>query len=258
MPGPLVLAGIGAGVGALSNLFSSNKPQETRQSLDPESQAYIRNMRNMASMFAGRSMPQLDPTFLAALERMGGYGQAGLQGVQAMTDPTAAAQFMNPFMSAMNPVFDRMRASAVNQFNKNATAAGAFGARRNLGQGQAMADINQAQGQFSYQGFNDAMTRALSLASMGMGANQWLGQAGQYMTDRQRNWDLGSLGMLQSGYGTPLYTTNTQPNDKPNMFQSMLGGAMTGLSFAGGPTGMTARGMRFGVDSLPGYGSDMG
>jgi hypothetical protein len=149
---------------------------------------------------------------------------------------------MNPFMGAMNPIFDRMRSASVNQFNKNATGQGAFGARRNLGAGAAMADVNQAQAQFSYQGFNDAMARAMSLASMGMGANQWLGAQGQYLTDRPRNYDMGSLQMLQQGYGTPLYTTNTQPNDKGDFFSNVLGGAMTGMSFAGGPRapGMSA------------------
>lgn len=231
MVAPLVLAGVGAGFGALKSIFGSNKPQQTTQSIDPESQDYIRNMRANAMSFAGRPMPQLDPTFLAALASMGGYSQAGQTGLNAMTDPNAAQTFMNPFTSAMNPVFDRMRAASMNMFNKNATAAGAFGARRNLGQGAALNDVNQAQAQFSYQGFNDAMARAMALANMGMGANQWLGSAGQYMTDRQRNYDMGSLGMLQQGYGTPLSTTNTQPNDKGDLFSNMLGGAMTFASF---------------------------
>lgn len=248
MVAPLVAAGIGAGVGALKSIFGSNKPQETRQSIDPESQDYIRHMRAMSQMFAGRQMPGMDPAFLAAMDRMGGYASAGQTGLNAMTDPTAAQSFMNPFMASMNPVFDRMRAASVNQFNRNATGQGAFGARRNLGAGAAMADVNQAQAQFSYQGFNDAMARAMQLASMGMGANQWMGAQGQYLTDRQRNYDMGSLGMLQQGYGTPLYTTNTTPSDKGDFFSNILGGAATGLSFAGGPPGMSAGAGRFGVD----------
>lgn len=243
MVAPLVLAGIGAGVGALKSAFGSNKPQVTTQSIDPESQDYIRRMRSMATMFANRGMPMMDPAFLAAMDRMGGYASAGQTGLNAMTDPTVAQKFMNPFMDAMNPVFERMRAASVNQFNKNATAQGAYGARRDLGMGQAMADVNQAQAQFSYQGFNDAMSRALALANMGMGANQWLGSAGQYMTDRQRNYDIGSLGMLQQGYGTPLYTSNSTPNDKGDLFSNMLGGAMTFASFGkGGAAAKTGTG----------------
>jgi len=245
------MAGIGAGFGALKSIFGSNKPQETRQSIDPESQDYIRNMRAMSQMYAGRPMPGLDPSFLAALQGMGGYAQAGQTGLNAMTDPTQAALFMNPFNAAMNPMFDRMRASSMNMFNKNATAQNAFGARRNLGQGAALADVNQQQGAFNYQGFNDAMARAMQLANMGMGANQWLGQAGQYQTERQRNYDMGSLGMLQQGYGTPLYTTNQTPNDKGDLFSNMLGGAMTFASFGGGRPGATAPAVR-GPYDVPG------
>jgi hypothetical protein len=233
MVAPLVLGGIGAGVGLLNNLFGSHKPQVTRSNeLDPASRDYILGMRSRAMGFADRPMSALDPAFLQALSGMQGYANAGQMGVNAMTDPAAAAKFMNPYFASMLPQFDQMRMASLNNLNKTATAAGAFGARRGLAQGNALRDVNNAQSQFAYTGFNDAMARAMQLAGFGMGANQWLGTAGQYMTDRQRNYDIGSLGLIQGGYGSPLYTSTTTPNDKGNPFQAALGGFATGMSFA--------------------------
>lgn len=225
----MLLPAIGAGIGLLSNIFGSKKPQQTNTGLDPESAEYLRSQRGLAMNWANRSMPELDPAFMAALNGMRGYSDAGAMGMRAQYDPSAASQFMNPFMANMNPVFDRMRSASVNELNKRATAAGAFGARRGLAQGAAMRGVNDTQAQFNYQGFNDAMSRAMQLASMGMGANTWLGDAGRYMTDRQRNWDIGSMGILNMGMG-PTGSTTTIPNES-NMFESILGGAMTGASF---------------------------
>jgi len=233
MIAPLVMGGIMAGAGLLNNIFSSKKPQVTRQGeLDPQSQAYILAQRERATGYANQPMPGLDPAFLQALRGVQDYGAAGKMGLDAQTDPAMAARFMNPGAMAMNPVFDRQRASATNDYNKAATQSGVFGARRGLGPN--LNSINDAQAQMQYRGFNDAMSRAMQLAGMGMGANQWMGNVGQYMTDRQRNYDQGSLNMIQQGYGGPLYTQSTSPNDKGNPFQAALGGFATGMSFGGG------------------------
>lgn len=237
MVAPLIMAGVGAGIGALGHLFGA-KPRApvTTTGLDPASQAYVDHMRTMSQGWANRSMPGMDPSFLAAMQGMRGYADAGQQGANAMTDPTAAMKFMNPFMANMNPFFDQMRGNSLNQLHQTATAQGAFGSNRlGLAEGQALNDVNNSQAQFQYGGFNDAMSRAMELAHMGMGANTWLGQQGQYLTDRQRNWDIGSQGILNAGLGpTGTVTTGPQPQ-QGNLFQSMLGGAMSGLSFGGAP-----------------------
>lgn len=238
MVAPLIMAGVGAGIGALGHLFSGKpKAPVTTTGLDPASQAYVNQTRGMSQFWANRPMPGMDPSFLAAMQGMHGYADAGQQGVDAMTDPTAAMKFMNPFMANMNPFFDQMRGNSLNQLHQSATAQGAFGSNRlGLAEGQALNDVNNSQAQFQYGGFNDAMSRAMELAHMGMGANTWLGQQGQYLTDRQRNWDIGSQGLLNGGLG-PTGTVTTGPTpQKGSLGQSMLGGAMAGLSFGKSPT----------------------
>lgn len=230
-------AGIGAGVGALGYLFGGNKPQTTTTGMGTEDQSYLRHQREFAQTRAAQPMGALDPNFLAAMQHYMATSQAGQLGMQAQTDPNAANQFMNPFMAAMNPEFDRMRQGSINAVNQANTASGAFGGNRaGLAQGQAMKDVNASQAQFNYSGFNDAMSRAMQLASMGMGADSALAQGGQYMTERQRMYDQGSMGLLNQGFGQPMTTTSTTPNQR-NLFQSLLGGAMTGASFSGGSQG---------------------
>lgn len=237
MVAPLVMAGIGAGVGALGHWLGP-KPQAPTETtmLDPASQAYVNNMRGNAQMWANRPMGDMDPSFLAAMHGMQGYADAGQMGVNAMTDPTAAMKFMNPFFGAMNPFFDQQRAQSLNQLRSTATAQGAFGNNRlGFAEGAAMNGINNTQAQFSYQGFQDAQQRALDLAHMGMGAHQWLGQQGQYLSDRQRNYDIGSLGMLRNGLG-PTGSVWTGPKPQQHSLgQDIFGGAMAGLSMGGGP-----------------------
>src|SRR2546430_5429617 len=199
----LETAAIGAGIGAIGHFLTPKpKPPVSTTMLDPASQEYVNNQRSMGQMWANRPMPGMDPSFLAAMQGMQGYANAGQQGVNAMTDPTAAMRFMNPFFASMNPIFDQQRAQSLMQLRSRATAQGAFGNNRlGLAEGAAMNGVNNSQAQFSYQGFQDAQNRAMDLAHMGMGANQWLGGPGQYLTDRQRNYDIGSMGLLNRGAG---------------------------------------------------------
>lgn len=230
---PLIMGGIGAGVGLLNNLMGGNKPQVSTSGIDSSSRDYIMAMRARAQQMAGQGMPALDPSFLAAMHGMQGYADAGAMGTQAMTDPTMAAKFMNPFMANMNPIFDQMRSESLNTLNKNATSAGAFGARRDLAQGNALRDVNNQQSQFSYQGFNDAMQRAMQLATNGMQANASMGEMGKYVSDRPMAYNQGIMQLLNQGYGGPISTTETKPTSQ-NPFQAALGGFMTGASFGGG------------------------
>lgn len=247
MVAPLVLAGAGAALGGLSSLFGSNKPQETTQSLDPESQNYIRAMRGMAQNFAGQRMGPMDPAFLQALSQIQGFGGMGLDAMRAMGDPSQMMSQMNPYLAAMNPMYDQMRAATSNDYNKRIAGAQAFGARRFLG--PDFSQVNNLQSSNAMNAFESLRSNLLARAGLGFSASQAAGGMGQYLSERQRNWDMGSLQMLQSSYGQPLYTKSSTPTEKPGLFQSMLGGAMTGLSFAGGPKAAPAAAASF----LPGY-----
>ncbi len=232
--GPLVGIGIGAGMGLLNGLFGSKKPQTTSTYIDPESQDYLRQQRAIAMRMGGMSMPNLDPNILAAIQMMQNYGNAGQLGLSAVTgDAGAGAKFMNPYMEAMNPIFDRMRANSLMQVNQSLTrpGGGAFAGNNRVGlaQGNAFRNVNDTQTQFNYQGFQDAMARAMQLASGMPAASDWLKNTGFDLTNRQRNWDIGSMGLMNAGFGMPFGQTASTPNNT-NLFESILGGAMTGAS----------------------------
>jgi hypothetical protein len=231
--------GIGAGMGLLSGAFGSKKPQMTTTSIDPESQNYLRNQRGFAQLMAGRQMPGLDPNVMAAIQMMQQYGDAGKLGLSAVTgDQGAAGKFMNPYFEAMNPMFDRMRAENLNAVNQQATrpGGGAFAGNNRVGlaQGNAFRNVDESQSQFNYSGFQDAMSRAMQLASGMPAVSDWMKNTGFDLTNRQRNWDVGSMGLMNAGFGQPFSQTTTVPNDRGNIFQQMLGGAMAGASFGGG------------------------
>src|SRR6266496_605991 len=102
---PLPLMAVGAGVGLLNGLFGGNKPQTTSTYIDPESQHYLGQQRSAAMQMGRMRMPDLDPNVLAAIQAMQGYSAAGQQGLDAVTGvPGAQNRFMNPYMTAMNPV----------------------------------------------------------------------------------------------------------------------------------------------------------
>lgn len=230
MPGPLVMAGLGMGASALGRLLGGRpKPQVTTTSVDPYSQAYFRNAGDTAMGFAGRPMTPTDPAFLQALQQLQGYGTSGMDALHSLE---TGEGLMNPYMNAMNPYWDRMRAGSINAFNKTATAAGAFGARRSLGQAAAMQGVNDAQGAAYGQEWNNSRNALLERARMGMGANQMAGQFGQWLTGRPMEYQQGVMDLLRKGYFQPLSTTTQgPPPQQGSWFDTLAGGAMTGLSF---------------------------
>lgn len=234
MVAPLVMAGVGAGMGILNNLFGSHKPQVTTNSIDQASQNEIMYRRNLARGFVGQGMNPLDPSLLAAMQGYGGYAAAGQMGLNAFTDPSQMAKFQAYGNNAMDPIFDRQRMQLQNSYRSNMAGAHAFGVR-----GQSMgpnySDINNAQTQFGLQNMDNAQRMAMQMAQYGQFGLQGQQNLGQYFTERPMNWNQQAIGLLSNAYGGPLSTSTTSPNpnDKGNMFQSALGGAMTGLSFGG-------------------------
>lgn len=234
MPLPLVAMGIGAGMGALSHLFGSHKPQVSTTSIDQDSQNQIRFGRDFSRGVIGRGMEPLDPGLIAAMQGYGGYAAAGQRGLNAFTDPSQMAQFQAYGNNVMSPYFDRQRMQLENSYRSNMAGARAFGVRGQT-MGPNYSDINNAQTQFGIHNMENAQQIAQMMANYGQFGIQGQQNLGQYITDRPMNWNQQAAGLLSSTYGGPLSTstTNPNPNDSGNLFQSVLGGAATGLSFGG-------------------------
>lgn len=199
------------------------------------------------------SVTGLDPNTEQALGLFGGYADAGRRGLEAFTGGDASS-FMNPYQSG---VIDQIRGQfgllndmAQNSVKSQFTQAGAFGgSRQGVAAGQAAADVannlgNQIAG-YQYQGFNDAMGRALQSANLGFGAGQQMAALGPYaqiMNDPNlREAYLRNQFMSQMPYGT----TSTGPNPNYRPVGQIVAGSIPfvgGLLGGGGaqPAGQTA------------------
>jgi hypothetical protein len=251
------------------------------QTLDPQSQQYVDAMRRLALGYTGaagpgagaspmglggRSLkdvfgrvngnasgspmaPPLPPGIQQAIDQYGQYAKGGNLGFSALTgDAGAQQQFLNPYLSQMNPFFQQQRQQAVNAANEQATLAGAFGGDRSqIGAAQAGNLADQTQAGFNYQAFNDAMQRALQASNLGYGA---IG-AGAFLPQAYQS---GQLGLLQQGLG-PTGSTQTQSTSS-DLFSQLLGlGTTLGGLFLGGPAGAKAgsAGMSLGQLGAGGY-----
>lgn len=220
MPLPLLATmGIGAGLGALGNLF--NKPAKTSTSLDPQTQQYLDFARSRA-MAAARQGPSAQ--FSGALNNYGSMADLGMVGANAMAgDQSAIARMMNPYASTMDPIWDQMRQRSMGAVNDAATQGHAFGgARHGVAEGVALGDVGNAQATQRYGEFNSAMGRAGQLADLGMTANQ--NMSGM-------DWDARNQGLLMGAMGP--YGTSTTTTGGGNILGGAVGGAMTGAGLAG-------------------------
>jgi hypothetical protein len=172
-----------------------------------------------------------NPALTNAVSGLQGYATAGQQGLNAQTDPAAAAKFMNPYLATLDPTFDKLRAQSLNAANSNATGQGAYGgSRAAVTGGVALGNVNNLQAQTNYQGFQDAMQRALQSANLGLGANSLMGSFGQYLTNLPMNTRLQQLQLLLGGIG-PYGTTQQVPTQSDPLAQ--LGGLASTLGGLG-------------------------
>ena len=238
------------------------KPQVQTTSVDPQTQAYVNQIRQQALGYAG--LPQggtpanpgftmwghtygatpgspgtvtggnIDPRIAQMSQN---YSNAGNLGIGALTG-TGPNAFMNPYLSQMDPYFAQQRAQAVGGANDQATLAGAFGGDRSqIGAATAgnLADQNAAQ--FRFQAFNDAQQRALQAANLGYGAAFMPQQYAQ-----------GQINLLNSAIG-PYGQTTTVPTQS-----SPLGGLLgLGATIFGGPLGGAAAGLLGGGGGFNAY-----
>jgi hypothetical protein len=217
------------------------KPQVQTTTVDPQTQAYVNQIRQQALGYAGMGggTPGTPGFSMWGLHNLGGtpgtpgtqttpvdpriaqmsqnYSNAGNLGIGALTG--GPNPFMNPFMSQMDPYFAQQRAQAVGGANDQATLAGAFGGDRSqIGAATAgnLADQNAAQ--FRFQAFNDAQQRALQAANLGYGAAFMPQQYAQ-----------GQINLLNSAIG-PYGQTSMMPQQR-NVGAGILGGALAGSQF---------------------------
>jgi hypothetical protein len=236
---------IGAGLGLLGSL-GSKKTVTTRTGFDPLTEQLRKDVHGYARAGAD-SVTGLDPYTQQALGMFGGYAGAGQRGLDAFTGGDTSA-FMNPFQSQVTDQirgqFGLLNDMAQNAVKSQFTRSGAFGgSRQGVAAGQAAADVannlgNQIAG-VQYQGFNDAMGRALASANLGFGAGQQLSSLGPYAQIMNDPNLRKAFIMRQTTQGLPVGTTSTGPN--PN-YQSPLQGALGGAITAGGMFGFPGGG----------------
>jgi len=177
-----------------------------------------------------------------AIGQYGQYANAGQQGLAALTGNAGAQQqFMNPYLSSLNPFFAQQRQQAVEGANQQATLAGAFGGDRSqIGAAVAGNQADQTQAGFNYQAFLEAMQRAQSAAGMGLGA---IG-AGAFLPQMYQQGQLDLLGSAIGPYGQ----TRTQQMYRDPLSQLLgLGTTIGGLAL-GGPAGAAAAGSGYSFD----------
>lgn len=216
--------------------------QTVATQLNPGAAAYVRQMRQAASGYAGLPgtpgspaiAPNLPPEIAQAQQDYGNYAQAGNLGLGALTgQPGAQQQFMNPYLSQMNPLFDQLRQQSLQAVGSDATGAGAYGgSRQGVAQGVALGQVANSQAGFNYQGFQDAMQRAAQAANLGFGANE----RGAFLPQR---YGQGQIGLLNTGLGPYGQTQTTTQQTDP--WAQLLGlGLTAGGMYLGGPGGAAA------------------
>src|SRR2546422_3014771 len=146
--------------------------QSVSQTVDPRTAQYVDYARRLAMGYTGSGpgnygggdpiLRNLPPEVQAAQQQYGQYARGGNLGFSALTgDAGAAAQFQNPYLSAMNPFFAQQRQQAIEQANQQATLAGAFGGDRSqIGAAVAGGQAGQTEAAVKYQTFLDAMRGA--------------------------------------------------------------------------------------------------
>lgn len=249
--------------------MKSGGQQVQTNTLDPQTQAYINQVRQKATdignasfiPYSGPMVAGPDGRTLTAGNNFGTIANLGLTGMRALAGNSAAeASMMNPYLSALNPVWDQLRKRTLSSINDQATQAGAFGgSRQGVAQGEALADIANNQATQTYGAFNDAMGRAGQIANLGFGANQELGNLGQYLTGINQSrlaaaynqWLMGqqhpyqALNAMEGATG-PYGTTASQSMQR-NVGSGILGGAATGAAI-----GSVIPGIGTGVGALAG------
>lgn len=239
MTAPLVLAGIGAA----GSLLGGNKGQ-SQSTYDPQLAKYLETVRQLGlGQFMGMGdRPTMDPSILSAIQALTQFQGGGTDAMNMLLGKTSAQGAMNPYMQAMQPIFDRLAQRAQLAARGQSTMVGqtpGTAGRASLMQAQALQDVGQQQAQFGYQGWQDTMNRLLSMAGLGEQASGQLGGIGEWSTMLPLQWAQGRMGLLSEGLGSAGNTTSIPGSG--NLFERMLGGGLAGYALGKGfgKTGQT-------------------
>jgi len=207
--------------------MSKESTQEvvTEQGLDPQSQAYVDQMRQHARGGAG-----------VALNTPGNF----FLGPDTRSIQDQIAPFLNPYMDqvigGVRDEFDNLRGQAQVGVNQGATAAGAFGgSRQGVAQGTRLGEIDRAQtsqiGGLLSSGFQNALTQGLQFSEYQRALRER--QAQEPLFRQQQAQQMLNLGLGPTGFTN----TNTQTHRGSTL------GTITGLAgtvggaIIGGPGG---------------------
>ncbi|WP_420431458.1 hypothetical protein [Candidatus Poriferisocius sp.] len=208
MPGPLLLAGIGAGIGALGGFFGS---KDKNQVTDADN-AYIRNMRGMASGFANDIANHPGQFFLGPDQR---------------SVAEQAQAFMNPYqkqvIDGLGTQYDKLRGQANLDQNAGATSAGAFGGSRHaLTAGARLGELDAAQmqqtGNLLHQGWQSSVSQGLQYSEYQRALRERQAQEPLYRAQA-------ATGLMQQGMG-PVGL----PGSQNPWVSGILGGISGGMS----------------------------
>jgi hypothetical protein len=164
--------------------------------------------------------------------------QAGLAGRGLSGDSAAASAFTAPGMSALLPMFDRMRQTATSQAGLATTSPFGIGARSGIQLAQANQGINEQQGQLTYQNIQDALSRMLQMQNFGMGASGALQQQGMQQQMLPLEWQRGRLGLLG-----PTGTEQRTPTQSSWLSTALGIGSLAAAPFTGGASAQMAPGL---------------
>jgi hypothetical protein len=240
MPGVLGIPSlIGGGLGLLSSLTGSNKPQTTSTSFDPASQNYITGMRGTAQNLASQPWGA-DPsvqTYMDQLKQMMQGGNLGM-GILEGNDPSGLAKMMAPGQNMLNTIYNQQQGQGLNELNKQAALAGETGNnRRTVGAGSFLANMGATRAQGGLGLLQQMYQNAGLLSNLGMGATGQMGNLSEWLSNLPMMQAQGRMGILQQGLG-PYGQTQTTPTANSNPFTSILGGLGIGAGLGGwGGTG---------------------
>ena len=184
--------------------------QTSTQTVDPQTQAYVNQMRQAALAAQGNPL-------YAQGRQLGGVGLSALGG-----DQGALQQLMGGYGSQLDPYWNQLRQQTLGTIGDQATQAGAFGgSRQGVAEGAALGQIGIGQAGQRYGEYQNALGRAGQLANLGFGIDPQM------------------LGLLNQGMG-PYGTTQTT-HTQSDPFSQLLGGGLTLASlFTGGGAGAAA------------------
>lgn len=198
----------------------SKQVQTTTQSLDPQSQAQVAKLRQMA--LGGANVALQGPP----------GGGSFFTGPLTQTPGEMAAGFMSPYQThvvdATRREFDHLRDQTLTGANQEATLGGALGgSRQAVMAGARLGEVDRAQGStianLLNSGYQTALGQGLNLAQFNQGLSAQ--QAMEPLFRQQQALGMMNLGMGPMGYNT---TTTTTGQGGKNRAGGALGGALTG------------------------------